>query len=427
MRLRGSCGVVQGLVVRPPSPRTAHLPALPASVDLVVVGAGIVGLAHAIEAHARGHSVLVVERDARPGGSSARRSGHVAVTTQDAATLSCALASRERWLKLGREVGFRAKDTGAVVVARSTAELAVLDDLVAARDGDAALLTAPEATERAGVAPDGVVGGAFLPLDLRVEVADALGTLAAWLDAQPRADVARSTTAWAFEAGSGRTLVRTSRGEVVARRVLVAVGPDLDRHFPAEAARAGVRHDVRQVLRVAAPDGGAPGGAPGGPAHDAPVVLGGTTLLRDAAYTHSPSRADVREHLRTVDPELLDTDVHLAFTRHSGADGDTLVLGDARPPALGSPDGTDRHPARSEAADEALLRAASTLLGGPLRVRGRWTVPDVVLPRPRRGPFAGTPFGVSDPVPGVTTVTVGDGLGTTTALGLAAKVLDGLF
>lgn len=413
--------------MRPPSPRTAHLPPLPASVDLVVVGAGIVGLAHALEAHARGHSVLVVERDPRAGGASARGSGHVAVTTQDAATLSCALASRERWLKLGREAGFRVKDAGAVVVARADAELAVLDDLVAARDGDAALLTAPETADRAGVAPDGVVGGAFLPLDLRVAVGDALETLAAWLDAQPRADVAPSTTAWAFEAGSGRTLVRTSRGEVVARRVLVAVGPDLDRHYPAEAARAGLRHDVRQVLRVAAPDGGPLGGA-GRPAPaDAPVVLGGTTLLRDAAYTHSPSRADVREHLRTVDPELLETDVRLWFSRHAGPDGGTLVLGDARRPEVEAADGLDRDPARSEAADEALLRAASTLLGGPLRVRGRWSVPDVVLPRPRRGPFAGTPFLVTDPVPGVTAVTVGDGLGTTTALGLAAKVVDGLF
>ncbi|WP_344247141.1 FAD-dependent oxidoreductase [Isoptericola hypogeus] len=412
--------------MRPPSPRTAHLPPLPASVDLVVVGAGIVGLAHAIEAHARGHSVLVVERDARPGGASARRSGHVAVTTQDAATLSCALASRERWLKLGREAGFWVKDAGAVVVARAADELAVLDDLVAARDGDARLLDAAEATERARLTGDDVVGGALLPLDLRVEVGDALGATAAWLDGLPRADVAWSTTAWAFEAGSGRTLVRTSRGEVVARRVLVAVGPELDRFYPAETALAGLRHDVRQVLRVAAPSG-----ALGGAATDAaaPVVLDGTTLLRDAAYAHSPALADVRERLRTVDPDLVDADVHLSFTRHAGPAGATLLLGDARRPRDEAADGSrlERDPARSEAADAVLLRAAAGLLGGPVRVHARWSVHDVTAPRPRRGPFAGTPFLVADPAPGVTTVTVADGLGTTTALGLAVKVVDGLF
>ncbi|MFD6135486.1 FAD-dependent oxidoreductase [Isoptericola sp. NPDC060257] len=403
--------------MRPSSPRAAHLPPLPSTADLVVVGAGIVGLAHALEAHARGHSVLVVERDPRPDGASARRSGHVAVTTQDAATLSCALASRERWLKLGREAGFWVKDTGAVVVARSADELAVLDDLVAARDGDALLLDAAQAAERAGLTSAGdVVGGAFLPLDLRVEPRDALRALAAALDARPRADVAWSTTALTFEAGTGRTLVRTSRGEVVARRVLVAVGHDLDRFFPDEAARAGLRPDVRQVLRVATP----------GRRHDAagPAVLGGTSLLRDAATAHSPALADVRERLRTSAPELLDAGVHLAFTPR----GDTLLLGEARRTDADRRDdgGLDRDPERSEAADTLLLREAEALLGRPVEVRRRWSVPDVAVPRPRRGPFAGTPFVVADPAPGVTTVTVADGLGTTTALGLAAKVVDGL-
>ncbi|MEL7977444.1 FAD-dependent oxidoreductase [Isoptericola sp. F-RaC21] len=402
--------------MRPPSPRIPHLPPLPATADLVVVGAGIVGLAHALEAHARGHSVLVVERDPRPDGASARRSGHVAVTTQDAATLSCALASRERWLKLGREAGFWVKDTGAVVVARSADELAVLDDLVAARDGDAQLLDAAQASERARVAAGDVVGGAFLPLDLRIEPRDALRALAASLDARPRADVAWSTTALTFEAGTGRTLVRTSRGEVVARRVLVAVGPDLDRFFPGDIARAGLRPDVRQVLQVAAP----------GRAHDpaGPAVLGGTSLLRDAATAHSPALADVRERLRTNAPELLDAGVHLAITPH----GDTLLLGEARRTDADRREdaGLDRDPERSEAADALLLREAETLLGRPVEVRRRWSVPDLAVPRPRRGPFAGTPFVVTDPTPGVTTVTVADGLGTTTALGLAAKVVDGL-
>lgn len=411
--------------MRPPSPRTAHLPPLPGAVDLVVVGAGVVGLAHAVEAHARGHSVLVVERDARAGGASARRAGHVAVTTQHAATLSCALASRERWLKLGREAGFWVRDTGAVVVARAADELAVLDDLVAARDGDARLLDAAATADRAGVDGDGVVGGAFLPLDLRLDPHDALGAVAAWLDAQPRADVARGTTAWTFEPGSGRTLVRTSRGDVVARRVVVAVGAELDRFYPGETARAGARHDVRQVLGVTAPAG------PHGAVDDAaaPVVLGGTTLLRESAYAHSPSLADVRERLRTTAPGLLDADVHLTFSRRSGPAGPTLVLGDAHRPAGEAADGPapDRDPARSEAADALLLREAEALLGTRLQVRSRWTVPDVVMPWPRRGPFAGTPFLVTDPVPGVTTVTVAGGLSTTTAFGLATKVVDGLF
>ena len=52
-----------------PSPAGTVYGVLPDRADLVVVGAGIVGLAHAYEAHRRGLSVAIVDRDARPVGA----------------------------------------------------------------------------------------------------------------------------------------------------------------------------------------------------------------------------------------------------------------------------------------------------------------------------------------------------------------------
>ncbi len=409
--------VGQILGVRQPPRRTTRSSALPAKADLVVVGAGAVGLAHAAEAAARGMSVLVVERDPRPLGASVRGDGHVAVTTQEGVALACALASRERWLKLGREAGFWVRQTGSVAVARTEAELAVLDDLVAMRDGDAVRLDPATVRERTALACDDVVGGVLLPLDVRLEPRESVPALGAWLADRPGVDVVFSTAVHTLEPGSGLTLVRTSRGEVVAKRVVVAVGHEVDRFFPEVASDAGVRRVRRQALRVAAPDGAAE--AP----ESAPAVLGGTALLHHAAFAGSPALADVRERLRTRSPDALDHEVHLAFT--SRADG-TLVVGSARTPDAVAP-------YRSEAADTALLAEAAALLGGRPRVLERWSATGLESAIPTRGRtwrgsglVPGGPFVVADPMPGVRSVTVLSGLATTTAHGLAARVLDTL-
>ncbi|WP_277207466.1 FAD-dependent oxidoreductase [Isoptericola croceus] len=384
------------------------LPPLPAKVDLAVVGAGAVGLAHAVEAHVRGLSVLVVDAAQRPAGSTARRGGHVAITTQDSTALACALASRERWLKLGREAGFGVRESGAVVVARHVDELAVLDDLVAARAGDATLLTGQEVADHAP-APD-AVGGALLPLDLRVEPASALGIIADWLGGRPQAHVAWTTAAQTFDAGSGCTLLRTSRGEVVAKRVVVAVGHDVGQLFGEVGDRLlPVR---RQMLRISSPlpDGGraAERVAAG------PVLVGASTLLRDSAYLHSRALGEVRERLRTRHPDLLAAEIHLTLAAQP--DG-SVVVGDGRAPADA--------PGRSEDVDELLLRETAALLGtGRPTVRSRWSATEVVR---APEPGADDPFVLTEPMPGVRTVTVADGLATTTALGLAPRMLDSLF
>src|SRR5215469_17947476 len=110
------------------------------SADLVVVGAGVVGLAHAIEAHARGHSVVVVERDARAVGASVRNFGHVGTTLQIGEAATYAATARERWLSLAPKAGFEVLDVGTVVVARNEAELAVLEEFEGEHPGLARFL-----------------------------------------------------------------------------------------------------------------------------------------------------------------------------------------------------------------------------------------------------------------------------------------------
>ena len=77
-----------------------------AAYDVVIAGAGIVGLAHALAAAERGLRVAVVERDHRCVGASIRNVGFVTVTGQPAGdTWRRARASRDVWARVAPAAG----------------------------------------------------------------------------------------------------------------------------------------------------------------------------------------------------------------------------------------------------------------------------------------------------------------------------------
>ena len=363
--------------------------------DLVVIGAGIVGLAHAVHGVRRGLRVTVVERDDRAVGASVRNFGHVCTAPQAGRAREHALVTREEWLRLGDLAGFEVHEHGTVVVARTATELAVLEELAASRDADeVALLTPAGVRAHFAAATDEVVGGALLPRDLRVSPTDAVPRLAAWLEQRG------VTFLWNTHAGAiTPCTVHTSRGDLTAPYVVHAAGHDLDRLFPTLADEYDVRRCRLQMLEVAPP----------ADVRIRPAVLTGTSLLRYAAFTEQPSAATLRKELEAESPELLDVVMNLMLTQRP--DG-SIVLGDTHHYDRTHLPFDDEHVA------DLVLREGARLFGAGLTVRRRW-----------RGVYADSPstdFVIAAPHPGVRAVAVTSGIGMTTGLGLAAAVLDDL-
>lgn len=364
------------------------------SADLAVVGAGVVGLAHAAEARRRGLRVTVLDRDQRAVGASIRNFGHLCVTPQHGEALELALAARTRWLELGRDAGFEVRECGTVVLARTAAEAAVLEEFAGARGAEQVRMLTPEGARRLVPMAAGILAAAHLPLDLRVDARAAIPALTAWLGGQG-VDFGFGTHVGALEEG----VVRTARGDVSAERIVYACGHDIDRLFPGIAEEYDVRRCVLQMFEVA---------PPGGAVVD-PAVLTGTSMLRYGGFLAMPSAAAVRAEIEAAAPETLDAGLNLMFTqRPDGA----LVLGD-----------THRYerthsPFDDEDLSALVLREGARLLGGDLTVRRRW-----------RGVYASsvvTDFLVAEPFPGARVVSVTSGIGMTTAFGLAPTVLDDL-
>jgi len=141
-----------------------------------------------------------------------------------------------------------------------------------------------------------------------------------------------------------------------------------------------------------------------------PALLTGLSLLHYDGFADCPTLPAVRERVERESPALRRAGIHILVTQQP--DG-SLILGDTHEYV------DTATPFADEDLDELVLREAAALLGaGWLEVRERWV---------GIYPFApGENFLVAQPVPGVQVVSVTAGIGMTTALGLAPRVLDGL-
>ena len=366
------------------------------SSDVLVVGAGIAGLSHAIAAVERGLTVTVIDRDARAVGASIRNFGHACVTAQSDELLELATVAREKWLKYGRAAGMFVVESGAIAIARTAAESAVLEELSASREpGQVRLLTEHEVRQEVGAASDSTIrGGALLRDDLRVDPREAVGALAAWLAEQPGVTFSWRTSFLGATDGT----VRTTRGDFRAARTIVCVGHDLDRLFPELADVHAVERCALQMARVEPPTGITLG----------PAVLTGTSMLRYPAFAETDAAAALRVEMAAQHPELVDIVANVMFTQRP--DG-TLIVGDSHRYAV------TQDPFIAEPTTDTLLDAVARILGVPsLRVIERW-----------QGVYASSarqPFLIAEPEPGVTTAIVTSGVGMTISLGLAERTFS---
>ncbi len=357
---------------------------------VIVVGAGIIGLAHAFEAHRRGLTVRVIERDTQAVGASVRNFGHACLSAQAPEHAARLRDSRAGWLAAAQSAGFWAAEAGALFVARNDAELALAEAFVATKGEAASLQTADQVRGRLGGGDPRVRGGVWLPADLRVDPRTTVARLAAWLASEGVA-FEWGTTVRAASDG----IVETSRGTFSAERVIVCVGHDLSYLYPQVASA----HEVlRCRLSMALTD------APAGYTMDT-ALLSGTSMLRYAGFSALPEADAVRAHLGATEPELLDIGANLMITRRP--DG-TLLVGDSHHY------GTAAEPFLDESVSETLLAAAARLLGVErLTVRQRW-----------QGVYASSPRTevLRDRADAtVESVTVTTGIGMTLSFGLASE------
>lgn len=280
--------------------------------DCLIVGAGIVGLAHALAAHRAGLKTAIIDRDARAAGASVRNFGFITVTgQQEGITWRRAMRSRDVWAEIASQAGIAIHHRGMLMCARRPEALTVLEEFAETGMGDGCRILRGTALWETGegLRAD-LVGALYSPHELRVESRFAVGQLTAWLAAQGVTILPR-TAALSVETGR----VDTPSGRITADHIVVCPGTDLVSLYPEVMARRGITLCKLHMLRVA---------DPGFSIHAA--VMSDLGLVRYLGYSGSASLPALRQRLEAEQPDHLADGIHLIAVQ--SADG-SLVVGDS--------------------------------------------------------------------------------------------------
>jgi FAD dependent oxidoreductase TIGR03364 len=281
--------------------------------DIAVIGAGIVGLAHALAATRIGLRVVVIEREDCAIGASVRNFGFITVTgQQDGECWRRAMRSRDVWLEVAPQAGVAIEQRGLVVAARRPQAADVLAAFYETEMGaDCALLTAAD-TRRAYPYLNGQLSaGLYSPHECRVESRNAIALLATWLEQEKAVTFLRRTAVRHVETGRAET----SNGPIRAARIVVCPGDDLATLYPDFFAANGVQRCKLQMLRL----------TPRSPFKLETALMTDLSLVRYLGYAELPAAEKLRRVLAREQPAHLAAGVHLIAVQ--SADG-SLVVGD---------------------------------------------------------------------------------------------------
>ena len=284
--------------------------------DVAIVGAGIVGLAHAWLAHRRGLSVLLVERTRVAHGASVRNFGMIWPIGQPAGDLTeTAIDSRKLWLEL-RSLGVvDAEECGSLHLAHRADELAVLEEFTSVGSHEVTMLSAKEVTRKSPLAnPEGLLGGMWSETELRVDPRTASARIAQWLSELADVTCEFETLVTSID---GNVLHSADGSQWSADQILICSGSDLQTLYPNDFASSGLRLCKLQMLKSVAQPNLPPA---------TPHIAGGLTLRHYESFRACSSLAALRSRIEAETPELDRYGIHVMASAFSGGQ---VILGDS--------------------------------------------------------------------------------------------------
>ena len=312
---------------------------------IVIVGSGIVGLAHATAALEKGWSVTVFERNSRPLGATVRNFGTIWPIGQPLGPKrDRALASAKKWKEMSQRAGFSCQHHGSLHVVYNEDAWRVLLEFSALEDNTPSthsLLTPEDIYKMApNICQTNLHGGLYSETEMAVIPGQATHSIIKWLQ--------KEGVTFHFETPVTQVCdgeIVTSNGDKTAfDRLLICSGDEVRLLYPNQLQQANVIRCKLQMLET----------VPQGPDwHLLPIVASELTLCHYASFKSCTSLPQLQKRLSEHWPDQDRHGVHvLAVQRPTGE----LVIGDSHEY------GADFSPRHSEAINQLILDYLSTFL-----------------------------------------------------------------
>jgi len=368
--------------------------------DDVVVGAGIIGLAHAYHLARRGRRVVVVERSLHAHGASIRNFGMLWPVGQPAGEMrNIALRSRALWLDVLSKSGIWHDPCGSLHLAYDADEEAVLREFVAeARTSgiDCAFETAEQIAIRApAVRQQGLRGAMWSETEICVDPREVVRSLPEWLHTTLDIDFIFGEPV----TGYSSPIVQTSIRAIKTDRLWVCSGDEFQLLYPDAIQQLGLTRCKLQMMRtVPQKDGWRIG----------PMLAAGSTLRHYKSFENCPSLPLVKERFAREYPLFDAYGIHVMTAQNGSGE---VVIGDSHEY------GTHISPFDSELIDGLILEYLATFVDirAP-KIAQRWH--GVYAKHPDK------PYVFVHPEPDVTVITGVGGAGMTLSFGLAEKIVS---
>jgi FAD dependent oxidoreductase TIGR03364 len=371
--------------------------------DDAVVGAGIIGLAHAYHLAMRGRRVIVFERSPLPAGAqgaSIRNFGMIWPIGQPAGEMyELARHSRDLWLNVLQAADLWHDRTGSIHLAYQDDEAATLREFTAvahANGFDCQWLDPSQVSSKSPVVKsNGLRGAMWSPHEVCVDPREVIANLPAWLAREHGVQFVFGCQVTACCDGR----VSAAGREYTAENLYVCSGDDLQTLFPAVFHDSGLIRCKLQMMRSRPQTGAWRVG---------PMLAAGLTLGHYKAFQDCPSLPALKKRFADEMPDYVRYGIHVLVSQNGHGE---LTLGDSH-------EYDDQiTPFDKEEINELVLRYLDGFLHAPgLQIASRWN--GVYVKHPTK------PYFIARPSAGVTIVTGVGGAGMTLSFGLAEKIVN---